>query len=125
MTTGGPPWSRTAILLGAGIVRTADGLEPDQRRDAFPVVIAVVNAEADFRPHATADRTAEQEDNIPEPARLVPASDAGRHADAALPGDPRQGRGPADARLPGRRAHVDSRLSRLCLRPLAAATGRF
>jgi hypothetical protein len=58
-----------------------------------------VDAEADFRPRAPADGAAEQVDDIPEPARLVLASHARRHADAALPGGPRQGHGPADARF--------------------------
>jgi hypothetical protein len=68
-----------------------------------------MNAKADLAAGAAAGRAAQQPDDIPEPAGLVLAGDAGRDADAALPGGPGQGNGGADARLPSGRDRSASR----------------
>jgi hypothetical protein len=86
----------------AAVAGPADRLRPDQRRRSLAVVVADVDAEADFRPVATAsDRVREHIQHVPQPTSFVLADDTRRDGNAALPGGPGQGHGVADAGLAG------------------------
>ena len=70
------------------VPRCAHGLEPQQRRGAFSVIVADMDAEAQQAGGAVApaDRKAEHREHVPQAARLVLAGDAGRDRDALSPG---------------------------------------
>jgi hypothetical protein len=85
--------------------RAAPRIRGPRRRDAFPIVLADVNAESDNRSAgASADGTAEHPKHVPQPPRFVLPINVQRDGNAALPGRRGQGDGVAAARLPGRLA---------------------
>ena len=76
------PWRRASILLGhhhgqdrlALVACPGEGLEPDQRRDAFAVVVADVDGEADFVSLAAPGGQGQHPKHVPQPAGLALAN---------------------------------------------------